>query len=288
MPVPTLITDLSTVVASNSPAGSESPATTDDYFRAHAAFIAQMRAVIGGSVNPDIPTNITTSATDTTAGRVTKVGDFGVNGGAAIEVLSGSCDSLTINGAVYSVAFATVSGGPPLWVSAGQGFLEVMVRPDGALTQIVLPAAAAASAQGAFMRSRSSGGVWSDWVTIQQDSGWLSPSLVNSFTANGLIAPQYRRLNNVVYIRGRVDRTSIPANGLTIFTLPAGYRANGLTHCVGTCNLADGAGNAAPVSITTDLNGLVSVGVRMNAGYPSTLVAGACFIDLNATISLLG
>ena len=43
MPVPTLITDLSTTIASNSPAGSESPASLDDYQRAHAAFIAQLR-----------------------------------------------------------------------------------------------------------------------------------------------------------------------------------------------------------------------------------------------------
>jgi hypothetical protein len=47
MPVPSVINDLSTVVASNSPAGSESPATADDYFRAHAAFIAQLRDKVG-------------------------------------------------------------------------------------------------------------------------------------------------------------------------------------------------------------------------------------------------
>ena len=45
MPVPTLITDLSTTAASNSPAGAESArGTIDDYLRAHASFIAQTRA----------------------------------------------------------------------------------------------------------------------------------------------------------------------------------------------------------------------------------------------------
>jgi hypothetical protein len=43
MPVPTVIGSLSTIAASNSPSGSESPATTDDYFRAYAAFIASLR-----------------------------------------------------------------------------------------------------------------------------------------------------------------------------------------------------------------------------------------------------
>lgn len=43
MPVPASINDLSTVAGSNSPPGSESPATLDDYLRAHASFIAQLR-----------------------------------------------------------------------------------------------------------------------------------------------------------------------------------------------------------------------------------------------------
>ena len=45
MPVPSVITDLSTTAGSNSPAGSESASgTIDDYLRAHASFIAQTRA----------------------------------------------------------------------------------------------------------------------------------------------------------------------------------------------------------------------------------------------------
>lgn len=43
MPVPGSINDLSTTPGTNSPAGSESPATFDDYMRTFAAFIAQLR-----------------------------------------------------------------------------------------------------------------------------------------------------------------------------------------------------------------------------------------------------
>lgn len=43
MPVPSSINDLSTTAGSNSPAGSESPALIDDYLRAHAGFIAELR-----------------------------------------------------------------------------------------------------------------------------------------------------------------------------------------------------------------------------------------------------
>lgn len=43
MPVPSSIADLSQTAASNSPAGSESPSTLDDYTRTHASFIARLR-----------------------------------------------------------------------------------------------------------------------------------------------------------------------------------------------------------------------------------------------------
>jgi hypothetical protein len=42
MPVPTVITDLSTTAASNYPAGTDSPSTLDDVQRAHASFIRQL------------------------------------------------------------------------------------------------------------------------------------------------------------------------------------------------------------------------------------------------------
>ncbi len=47
MPVPASINDLSTTAGSNSPPGSESPATIDDYLRTLSAFIAQLRNVSG-------------------------------------------------------------------------------------------------------------------------------------------------------------------------------------------------------------------------------------------------
>jgi len=50
MPVPSAITDLTTTAASNSPAGGESArGTIDDYFRAHASFIAQLARLVSTS-----------------------------------------------------------------------------------------------------------------------------------------------------------------------------------------------------------------------------------------------
>jgi hypothetical protein len=59
MPVPTAITDLSQTAASNSPAGSESPITADDYHRAHAAFIALLRDGKGLSAEADLASGAT-------------------------------------------------------------------------------------------------------------------------------------------------------------------------------------------------------------------------------------
>lgn len=49
MPVPSLITDLSTTASSNSPAGSETPAEGDNYIRALSAFIASLRDKLNGT-----------------------------------------------------------------------------------------------------------------------------------------------------------------------------------------------------------------------------------------------
>lgn len=54
MPVPSAITDLSQTAGSNSPPGSESPTTTDDYLRAHASFIALLRDGKGLSAEADV------------------------------------------------------------------------------------------------------------------------------------------------------------------------------------------------------------------------------------------
>ena len=58
-----------------------------------------------------------------------------------------------------------------------------------------------------------------DKVTLA-DTGWIT---ISSFTNNfvGGDSPAYRKLNGVVYLRGRV---SSGTGGTSAFTLPAGYR----------------------------------------------------------------
>lgn len=54
MPVPSSITDLSTTAGSNSPSGSESPITADDYLRTISAFVATLRDGKGQSAEATV------------------------------------------------------------------------------------------------------------------------------------------------------------------------------------------------------------------------------------------
>jgi len=97
MPVPSVITDLSTTAASNSPAGSESArGTVDDYLRAHASFIASSR----------IGTSATTYTYSGTAVRIQ--GDFS---NATLANRTAFQDKTTNNGtSVYALPNGTATG----------------------------------------------------------------------------------------------------------------------------------------------------------------------------------
>ncbi|MFU2327726.1 hypothetical protein [Pseudomonas sp. NFX98] len=78
MPIPSSINDLSTTAGSNSPSGSESPSTIDDYLRVYASYIALLRdqklALAGGTMTGalnDAATQTIASATTTDIGAAT-------------------------------------------------------------------------------------------------------------------------------------------------------------------------------------------------------------------------
>lgn len=94
MPAPTLITDLSTTAASNSPAGSETPSVLDDVQRAHAAFIAQLRdnkvswgGTAGGTANAFTLTP-SPASTSYVTGQAYQFIAVGTNTGAATVNIS--------------------------------------------------------------------------------------------------------------------------------------------------------------------------------------------------------
>lgn len=73
-------------------------------------------------------------------------------------------------------------------------------------------------------------GVWNDWAPLTStDSGWIDITLsgnVQTYTNNN--RPQYRKIGNVVYLRGSAK--NITADNTTIGVLPAGYRPTDMSH----------------------------------------------------------
>lgn len=107
MPVPILITDLSTTAASNFPSGGDSPASLDDVQRAHASFIAKLR---------DESATLTTAQTltnKTLTSPVLTTPALGTPASGVVTNLTGTA-SININGTVGATtpaagAFTTVS-----------------------------------------------------------------------------------------------------------------------------------------------------------------------------------
>lgn len=63
-------------------------------------------------------------------------------------------------------------------------------------------------------------GLPNTWEPLTPDSGWVTPTLSNGWSAVGGWSVQYRRRNGQVFFRGRVTGGS---TGVA-FTLPVGYR----------------------------------------------------------------
>lgn len=113
----------------------------------------------------------------------------------------------------------TVTWVAPYAVSAGgvlpaptQAFLNTLGGYEG---QVAMVVADTARNNGILMRL---GGVWDQQTG---DSGWITPTLLLSWTAANAIS--YRYFNGVVFLRGRASGGTTG----TAFTLPAGFRPGG-------------------------------------------------------------
>lgn len=89
----------------------------------------------------------------------------------------------------------------------------------------------------------------------QEDTGWITLSPQNSFTANPDNIPQYRRIGNQVWLRGDFNRSAAPSSVTTAATLPAGFRpASSLSVTTTIFNYPD-----APAQIGVNSTGTITV-----------------------------
>ena len=100
----------------------------------------------------------------------------------------------------------------------------------------------------------SFGGEWIGYQTGTKVIGWLAPTFQNSWVnvGGGTEPVQYfKDQNGVVYIKGQ---TVGGLSGTVVFTLPAGYRPQGLVRAIGVTSIGP---TIMPVEIAT--NGEVSI-----------------------------
>jgi hypothetical protein len=113
--------------------------------------------------------DITTSDTDTTAGRVLKVGDFGIGG--VIEFNGVDLDTI-VTGGNYFVVNGTNSP------NTANGYLRVLAR-GGSVTQEYIEAATSEKYQRTFSAS-----TWSDWNLVYDSGNNNFAALVSNVSTN--------------------------------------------------------------------------------------------------------
>jgi hypothetical protein len=122
MPIPTTISDLSTSVALNPPDGADQLNTVDDHLRAHAAFIAQLWALVGSASGP---LNSTAFGTGSLTYNGTLTGGTGVINIGAGQIYKDAAGSVGIGGGAPAAGYRLdVAGGQRLNAAAG-GFLDL-------------------------------------------------------------------------------------------------------------------------------------------------------------------
>jgi hypothetical protein len=191
MPVPTLITDLSTTAASNFPAGSDAPSTIDDTLRAQAAFIAQLRD------GPHVPSLGSAGAPAYAFVADTNTGAFSP-GADLWGVSTGGTERARIDGSGH-----VGIGGTPDSTIVPTGTNRVVVKYAGAVTISAYDTSTGTSRVGMFADSANSvvgwdtsyattfnGYVWrtvgSEWMRLAVDGlsflvGGTAPTLsINS------------------------------------------------------------------------------------------------------------
>lgn len=152
MPVPTSLSDLKLSAGANSPQGTESAkGTVDDYFRAHASFIAQLNALVAGAT-------------------------VALASSSTVAIGAASSSNVAISGTTTITAFDTVAEGVMRWVA----FSGALVLTHNAASLILPGAANITTAAGDVAVFKSLGGGNWKCMSYQPAAGYLAASLAQT------------------------------------------------------------------------------------------------------------
>lgn len=115
-------------------------------------------------------------------------------------------------------------------------------------------------------------GVWNEWSPLtSEDSGWLALPLSGNVLAYSTnVQPQYRKIGNVVYLRGAVK--NVTSDNTTIGVLPIGYRPTNISHqYIQATSNESGSPNFSRIKVSTDGSIIVEgISTGITATYNNT------------------
>lgn len=117
-------------------------------------------------------------------------------------------------------------------------------------------------------------GTWSNWEEINDDTGWVTLPLLGNVQVYATGSnPQYRKIGNVVYLRGAVK--NVLADDTNVCQLPEGFRPVGMAHSyVQNTSYANSGANMSRIQIGT--NGIVTI-QKITTGLGATYGADKWF-----------
>ncbi len=114
--------------------------------------------------NTVVGTAVQSAVDDATAGRLLKVGAFGL--GSTAVPFSGSFDSLSATGVYYTTGIGQTNAPSPTAL-----YTVLHIEGAGSTTDIQLAFSGPSGDGGLFKRDRNAGGSWSPWRGMLQDNG---------------------------------------------------------------------------------------------------------------------
>jgi hypothetical protein len=189
--------------ATNSATAAGTAKTAAEAAATRAEDAAQYVEGVVGPLGTAATRNVTTSATDTTAGRVMKVGDFGLG---TLQLgstnLIDNLNDLSLATGVYGYS-ANAVGAP----TAGEpGALLVMRFGNSAMRQVAWPMNGIATVNSEFIRQVRSGPIYDQWVSVHHSGNQLGLGITAKSARDAVRAWEAEeRLSVIQSATGTVD-----------------------------------------------------------------------------------